>query len=142
MPIAATTSVLQAQIKNALSLKQAATPDLVGTIIASALAGIAPSGLFPAGFMLVPLVPAGYAVTQSMISLAFNLKPGANKTVDSKMFSLGIAALCPIVPPIGLTLLEVQLSNSMDLKQAATPDLVATLMANAIISYFMSGGVV
>lgn len=142
MPIAGTTSALQSQFKSGLTLDLAADPDLVATSLSSAIAAIAPSGLFPAGAVMVPLVPAGLSATQSLFKNALTLDIAADPDLTATVLASGVSVLCPMVPPAGMSLLQSQFKNALTLDVAADPDLVATSMASAVISYFSAGGVV
>ena len=142
MPIPAAFPMLQSQIANAFNLQQAASADLVSTIITSALASAAPMGLFPVGVAMIPLIPAGFSATQSQIKNAFNLQQAANNQLNAQVMALGIAALVPMVPPSGLQLLQSQIATALNLDRAANNQLIAIQIANAIISYYLSGMVI
>ena len=141
MPIAATFPALKAQIKNALVLDRAATPDSKAVTIAAAIASVAPSGFFPPS-PPVPLVPTGVSGAQSQTKNAVNLQQSASPEQLAKTMTAAIMIICPTVPPAGQALLELQLTNAHKMDVAATPDTVATIMASAIITYFSTGGVV
>jgi hypothetical protein len=144
MPIAAGLNPLQVQLKNALMLKQSANNNLVATTIATAVATIAPMGIFPAGALQIPLAPAGYEVTKASLVNSFGLKQSANNDITSQLMASAFSMLCPIVPPIGLTTLQMLIKNALSLKQAANTfcDTVSFSIAQAIITYFMTGGVI
>ena len=71
----------QAQLKNAFSLKFAATPDLVATIMAAGIAALCP---------MVP--PAGITALQSQIKNAFSLKQAATPDLVATMITTAIIA--------------------------------------------------
>jgi len=142
MPIPAIFSPLQAQISNAFNLQQASNPQLVATVITTALTSLVSMGLFPVGVSMIPLIPAGAAATQSQIANAFNLQQASGNQIDAQLIALAISVLVPMVPPIGLTLLQNQIANALNLQQAATPQLIATMISTAIINYYLSGMVI
>jgi hypothetical protein len=142
MPISAGLPILQAQLKSIASMGVAATPQLIATMLSSALAAIAPMGLLAAGPAMIPLVPAGITGTQSMLNSAYNTGTGGKSTVTSQMIAAAVSILCPMVPPTGITLLQTLLSNVDSLGVAGTPDLTAQLQASAIITYFTTGLVI
>ncbi len=141
MPIAAGLPVLQSQFISALSLKQGAQVQSTSAIMASAIASIAPMGLFPVVPIPVPLVPAGVSAGMSMIQNAMSLKQGAQVSIVSKMIANGISLIAPTAPPAGLSLLGQQIESAMSLKQGAQIQSTASLLASAIITYYSSGGV-
>ena len=142
MPIAGALAPLQSQLKSAITLDIAAEPEAVATLIASSIASIAPTGMFPAGAAMIPLAPAGLAATQSQIKNALTLDVAAEPETVAQLMAAGIAALCPIVPPSGLAPLQTQIKSAITLDIAAEPDTVAQMLSSAIISYFTAGGVV
>lgn len=142
MPIAASTPALAAQISNAFSLGTVANQTAVALIITSAIASIAPSGLFPLGTILTPLIPAGFSACQNQIENSLNLGIAANPTLVGQIMGLAISVLCPIVPPIGLIALQNQLKNALNLQQTANPQTVGNALASAIITYYTSSGVI
>ena len=142
MPIAATQSALQAQIKNAFSLDKAASPDLKATTITSAIASVAPSGLYPPSPTPAPLIPSGFSACQSLMKNAFSLDKAASPDLVGKMFAQAVSLLVPTVPPAGQSLLAMQTKQAFSLDKAASPDLVATSLSGAIIAYYSMAGVV
>jgi hypothetical protein len=72
-------SACQSMLKNAFSLQQAATPDLVGQIFASAIA------------LLVPNVPpVGQSLLATQVSSAFNLQQAATPDLVGMMLATAI----------------------------------------------------
>lgn len=142
MPIAAALPLLQTQIQNALNLGPAAQVPTVATIIASAVASAAPTGLFPPAPTPVPLVPAGLAAGQAQIQSALNLGPAAQQPVVAQLIALGVSLIAPAAPPAGLTLLKTQIENALNLSSAAQVPTVATIIASAIVQYYLAGGVI
>lgn len=142
MPIAATTTLLSTQIKMALNMGPAAMQDTVSQIINTAIASIAPSGLFPAGPAMIPLVPAGVAMAINQTSMALKMDVAATQDSVSGIIATAISMACPMVPPVGLSILQSQIKMALSMDVAATQDSVSNIIANAIISYYMMGGVV
>jgi hypothetical protein len=142
MPIAASLLALQSLIANAFNLGRAASPSNKASAITNAIASIAPTGLFPAGPVLIPLPAVGAAATQTILTQAFSLNRAAYPDAVAKMCAIGIAALCPIVPPIGLVILEIQLSQAFSLDRSANVQTVGMVFAQAVINYYLSSGVI
>jgi len=142
MPIAATMSALQSLLQNVFNSGIAGKPELSSLTYANAIASIAPSGLFPAGSAMIPLVPAGFSACQSLLQNAFNSGLAGTPDLTSVLVATAISVLCPMVPPSGLSTLQSLLQNVYASDVAGTPDLTSMMEANAIISYFMSCGVI
>lgn len=140
MPIAATLPILQSQITSALSNNKGAQAPIVAVQIASTIASIAPSGIFPP-FPPMPLIPAGLPAGLSMIQNAFALQQGANKKVVAQMVAVGISLIAPTAPPVGLFNLQQQIESAFSLDKGAQIQVVAMLIASAIITYYTMGGV-
>ena len=144
MPLAGTYSALKAGISNAFNLQNAATPDLKATVLTNAIAGAVPSGIYPplAPPSGAPLIPSGFAATQSQLKNAFSLDLAATPDTVSQAMAIAIVSLVPVVPPVGQIALQYQIKNALSLDKAATPDAVAEIIATAIISYYTAGGVI
>jgi hypothetical protein len=144
MPLAGTFLALKTGISNAFNLQNAATPDLKATVLTNAIAAVVPSGIYiplapPSG---APLVPSGFAATQTQFKNAFSLNTAATPDTVSQGMASAIAALVPTIPPVGQLALQTQIKNALTLNLAATPDSVATIIATAIISYYTAAGVI
>lgn len=141
MPIAAGLPILQSQLNTALNMGPAAQQATVATIIASAVAMVAPMGFFPPAPIPIPLIPAGMAAGQSMISNALNMGPAAEQSTVAQMIATGISLIAPIAPPAGMSTLKSQIESALKMGQAAQIPTVATMIAVAIPTYYMTGGV-
>ena len=144
MPLAATFEALKTGIANAFNLQNAATPDLKALTLTSAIASIVPSGIHPPTFPASPppLVPAGFAATQSQLKNAFSLDMAATPDTVSLSMANAIATLVPMVPPVGIVALQAQIKNALILDMAASPNAVGSIIATAIISYYTAGGAI
>lgn len=142
MPIAAGLPILQSQITSALNMGPAAQQATVATMIASAVAMVAPMGFFPPAPVPIPLIPAGMAAGQSMILNALNMGPAAQQGTVAQMMATGISLIAPTAPPAGMSLLKSQIESALKMGQAAQIPMVATQIAVAISSYFPMGGVI
>jgi hypothetical protein len=142
VPLAATFPALKSQIQNAFSLDKAATPALKALVITTAIASVAPSGLYPPSPSPAPLIPSGFNACQTQLENSFRLDRAATPETVGKSFAMGVSLLVPTVPSTGLILLENQIANAFNFQQAATPEIVAIAIANAIITYYSSAGVV
>jgi len=142
MPLAATLQGLKAQLSSAFNMQQAGNPDTVSLTITSAIAAVAPSGLFPPGPTPIPLVPGGFSATQAQIKNALSLGPAATPDSVAQIMAAGISVLCPTVLPTGLPALIAQLKNAFSLDVAGNPDTLAGVFAAAVISYYTACGVV
>jgi len=142
MPIAAAMTPMKELIKLSLTLKQAANNDTISQILTNALASTVTMGIFPPS-PPTPLVPAGIAATQSLLSsLAFNMKVAANNSGIAAAMSNAISILCPAVPPSGITVLKTLIENTvLNLSIAADNEVIATNLANAIVTYYTACGV-
>ena len=140
MPIAATLSGMQAQIKNAFSLDIAASKDLKSTLITTAIASCAPSGVMAMGAAMIPLAPGGFSGTQTLVKNSCSMDVAANKDLLSTMMASAISVLCPIAPPAAFSALQAQLKQAYSLQLGSSPDLIATMIASAVISYYTGGG--
>jgi hypothetical protein len=141
MPIAATLPALQVQIADAFRLDRAATPDTKALAITSAVASIAPSGLYPPSPTPAPLIPSGFSACQAQLKNAFSLDRAATPETVGKAFAIAISILVPTVPATGQSLLGIQIADAFNLGRNATPDIVGSLVASAIITYYSSAGV-
>lgn len=142
MPVAAGLPILQSQITNALNMGPAAQQATVATIIASAVASVAPMGFFPPAPVPIPLIPAGMAAGQSMILNGLSMGPAAQQSTVAQMMATGISLIAPTAPPAGMSLLKSQIEGALSMGPAAQQATVATIIATAIASYFPMGGVV
>lgn len=142
MPIAAGLIPLKSQIENAFKLQRAASEDLVATLISSAIASVAPMGLFPMGVTMVPLIPSGMTAGKSQIATAFKMQRAAKEALVALQMASGISVICPMVPPAGLIALKSQIENAFKMQRAANEGLVAQQIAQGIITYYQSGGVI
>lgn len=140
MPIAAMLPALQSQLVSALSNDKGAMQPIVAMQIGSAIASIAPSGIFPP-FPPMPLVPAGVAGGISMIQNAMSMQQGATKKTVAQMIGVGVSMIAPMAPPVGLSVLQQQIESAFSLDKGAQKQAVATLIASAIITYYTMGGV-
>jgi hypothetical protein len=142
MPISASQEVMKALIKNALTLKTSANNETIALLLTSAVASVAPTGLFPMGATMVPLAPTGFDATKSMIKAALSLKQTANNDTIAQMMASGYSVLCPLVPPAAIALLQISLTGALNLRQSADNDRIASQMAASIINYYLACGVV
>lgn len=142
MPIAASFPILNSQITNAFNLGPAAKPDLVAQMITSAVASAVPLGYLPAAPSPIPLAPVGFSNCNSIIKNAFNMGPAANIMTTSSMMAQGISVLAPLAPPTGLPALQSQIVNAFSLGLAAQPNIVALMISQAIIQYYLAGGII
>jgi len=142
MPISASFSSLKSQLSLIYNLKESGKPDAIANIFAGALSSAVPLGLYPPGPSPKPLIPSGFSSTFNLIKQAHSLDIPADPDKCSKLIALGISQLVSDVPPIGLKKLESDIKTSIDLKEAATSDLIATLLATGIINYYLAAGVI
>jgi len=85
---------------------------------------------------------ATFNAMKTQIANAFNLQQAATPTLKAKIFTAALASAVPsgiFLPmqgaplvPAGIAAMEAQAKNAFDLQQAATPDLVAQVLAAAI----------
>jgi hypothetical protein len=111
-------------------------------MITSAIASIAPMGLFPAGAVLIPLIPAGFSACQALLKSAFSLGIGGTPSITAQGVASAIAVLVPMVPPLGLSLLQTLLESAFRMGVAGTSSVTSQMIASAIITYYMTGGVI
>lgn len=142
MPIAAALTSLKSQIAQVHNLKQSGNADTIAGIYVAALVAAAPQGLFPPGPSPVPLVPSGASALQNSVKQAHSLDIAADPAKCAQLIALGISQLVPNVPPVGLSKLQKDIENSLNLKEASSPDLIGTLQATAIVNYYLAAGVI
>ena len=142
MPIAPINVPLKNAIKAALNLEVAGNPDLTSTIIISTLAGLVPMGLFPPAPSPLPLIPSGVSIAQNGIKGALSLEVAGNPDLTSLQMASAIQALVPNIPPVGFSILQNAIKSALSLEVAGNPDLQAEIIANAIVGYYTSGGVI
>ena len=142
MPITATLSALTTQLQTVFNAGISGTPNSNAIAISSAIASIVPSGLFPAGITMIPVVPAGVSACQAILSSAFNMGASGTPSSVAQMMASAIAALAPMVPSIGLSTLKTMLENIANMGLSSAPSATSQMMAAAIIAYYLSGGVV
>lgn len=140
MPIAASLSILQTQIKSAMSMRQAAQTSISAQLVSGGVAMIVPTGILPL-VPPVPLVPIGLSAGSALISQGLSMSSAATAKVSAQMIASGVSMIAPLAPPAGLSLLTSQLESAFSMKQAATTDMVSQLIAMAIISYYTAGGI-
>lgn len=140
MPIAASFSSLNSQIEQALSMGQGAQISVVATQFASAVSGAVPSGQWPPPFY-PPLAPSGFSASQSLFEQALSMDVAANPATTAQLFAQAVSVMAPIVPPSGLATLATQIEQAFNMGPAAQEPLVAIIITQAIITYFLSGGV-
>lgn len=140
MPIMAAQPILQTQILMILSKGKGAKQGDFASQFTNALSAVVPMGLFPAGIIPIPLVPAGRAACEKMIRQALSMDNAANPDVVSMLFATGISLLAPIVPPAGLMSLKSQIKTALSMKIASNQQTVASILSLAIPMYYMSGG--
>lgn len=141
MPIAAGQSVLQSQIKAALSMGKAANQTAVIGIIIAGLSSIIPMGLIPTAPSPIPLIPAGISGTQFTMNAAINIGPAAAISTTAAMWAAAISTAAPMAPPAGLSALQSQIESAMSMGKAANIDTTAQLISAAIIQYYITGGI-
>jgi hypothetical protein len=141
MPIAAGQSVLQSQIKAALSMDKAANQSAVIGMIIAGLSSVIPMGLVPTAPSPTPLAPAGISGTQSTMNAAINMGPAATIDTTAAMWASAISIAAPMAPPAGMSALQSQIKNAMSMDKAANIDTTAQLIALAIIQYYLAGGI-
>lgn len=142
MPIAAGQSILQSQIKSALSLDVAAQPQTFVAIVIAALSSVIPMGLLPSAPSPIPLTPAGISAAQSNMDTALNLGPAAQIDTTAALIALAVSLAAPLAPPAGLSNLQSQIANALSMQQAANIDMTAQLIALSIIQYYTMGGII
>lgn len=142
MPIMAAQPILQSQILTILSKGKSANQGDFASQFTNALSTVVPMGLFPAGIILIPLIPTGRSACENMIRQSLSLENAANQEVVSMLFATGISLLVPMVPPSGLMGLKSQIKNALSMKVASRQQLVALILSLAIPVYYMSGGVI
>lgn len=144
MPIAAAQSVIESQIKAALSLDKGANIDATATIIAAGIASGVPMGLFPTAPtppFPIPLSPTGLSATQNGIKAALSLDKGANIDTTAQLIAQAISLMAPIVPPAGLSGLISQIKNALSLDKGANSDTFAKLVSVGVVAYYQAAGV-
>lgn len=142
MPIATMQPLLKTQIESAFNMGKAAQSDVVAIQIANAVASAVPSGLLPAAPSPIPLTPSGLGAAIPMIQNAYKMGKAAQPETVALQLANAISVIAPLCPPTGLSLLQTQLKNAFKLGKAAQPSTVATLMSQAIIQYYLSGGII
>lgn len=141
MPISAGQSLLQTQIKNALSLEAGAQIATTASTLAAAVAGVVPMGFFPVAPTPTPLAPGGLSAGQSLFQTALSLGPGASIATTAQMFATAVSLIAPTAPPAGLSSLQSQIESSLNMGEGANIDSIAAQISTAIVQYYVSGGV-
>lgn len=140
MPISAATAPLKSQISTALKMQRSASPATIATMIAGAIAGVAPMGLMPMGITAIPLIPSGLSATKSQIQNALKMERAAKPNMIAQVLSIAISTLCPIVPPAGISVCKSQITSAFKMDRAAKPDAIAQILSQAAVTYFQAGG--
>jgi len=141
MPIAAAMSPLKSQISSALKMDRSASPATIATMIAGAIAGVAPMGFMNMGITAVPLIPSGLSACKSQIQNALKMERSAKPNMIAQVLAIAISTLCPIVPPSGISICKSQISSAFKMERSATPNAIAGTISQAVITYFQAGGV-
>lgn len=140
MPISAAQTIFESAIAQALE-KEGGSPAKTAGLIASGLSSGIPMGMFIACISPFPLPPAGVALATALITAAFNLGSNADPQKVATLFSVGISLACPMVPPAGMSSLKSSVQSALEEKDS-TPQQTAKKIAQAIVSYYSSSGVV
>ena len=142
MPITAMTSALSSQLESTFNADVSGTPNSNAALIAATIASVVPSGLFPAGVTMIPVVPAGVSACQAILNSAFNMGVSGTPSSTAQMMASAIAALAPMIPPTGMSILKSILENIANMGLSGTPSSTAQMMASAIIAYYSAGMVI
>lgn len=141
MGISGGKSILKTACVKALGLK-GASAKRSSTIIAGALAAVLPMGKYTATPYPFPLPPSGIPATKSLFKKSLSLGKGAKPDKVAKVLAAGVAVACPIVPPSGKSALETAVKKALSDTKGATPKKIGKKIADAIIKYYQSSGVV
>lgn len=141
MPISAGQSILQSQIKSALSLEKGAQIPTTASALSAAIAGIVPVGIFPTAPTPKPLTPDGVSAGQAMFSSALSLGAGATISATAQMFATAVSLIAPAAPPAGISSLQSQFESALSMEKGADIEAIAAQMATAIVQYYVVGGV-
>jgi len=141
MPIAAGIAIMTPMLNDALSQKEKAKPKIIAKKISEAVAAACVLGFLPVGAITIPLIPAGITMGASLIEQAFSF-PLPIPDVIALIIAAGIAVIAPICPPSGISGLQSSLKEVMNMGPKATPDQMAFKMAQAIVTYYQSGGII
>lgn len=141
MPITAGRSLLNNQIKSALSKGKSADINTTSQEITNAIASVVGMGIFPTSPSPLPLKALGKSAAKSLIKNALNMGRGANINTTAQMIATAISLIAPIVPPKGFSALKTALKNALSAGKGATIKNTANQFSAAIINYFSSGGV-
>jgi hypothetical protein len=140
MPITAGLSPLQSLINASQNTGVAGSPSLSALQLTSAIASIAPMGIMMLGPTPTPLVPAAFGAMQQMLLASYQSGVSGAPSVSSQQIATAISVLVPLVPPIGISILQSMISSMDNIGIAGNSSLTAQLLASAIIIYFTSGG--
>lgn len=142
MPISAGYGLLRTQLVSCHSMKPASTVDVVTRLEVLAVASIVPMGLKPHYPSPIPLVPSGISPAMSMLKTAGSMGSTADVNKSAKLTATAVSVIAPLCPSFGKTTLETQLKSAWSMKNSATIDIVSTLEANAVITYYLAGGII
>ena len=141
MPISASLPILIPMLTDAFSQKEKAKPEIIARKISEAVSAACLMGVLPMGIVMIPLIPAGKSMAATIMEQAFSF-PLPIPDVIALLLAAGIAVVSPICPPMGLSGLQSSLKEVLNLGQNSTPEQMAIKTAQAIITYYSSGGVI
>lgn len=141
MPIAAALPIMIPMLREAYSLKEKAKPKLIAKKLTDAIATGCVLGMLPAGPAMIPLIPVGKTIAATIIEQAFSF-PLPIPDVIALMLAAGIALVSPMCPPSGLSSLQSSMKEVLNLGPNATPDQMAMKTAQAVITYYQTGGII
>jgi hypothetical protein len=141
MPIAASLPIMIPMLQDAYSQKEKAKPDVIAKKISDAIAAACLMGFLPVGPAMIPLIPAGASIGAMLIAQGFSF-PIPVPDVIALIIAAGIAVIAPMCPPSGLSSLQSSLKEVMNLGSSATPIQMATKTAQAVVTYYQSGGII
>ena len=138
--ITAGLSPLQSLINASQNTGVAGNPSLNALQLTSAVASVAPMGIMMIGPTPTPLVPAAFAAMQQMLLASYQSGVPGSPPVSSLQIATAISVLVPLIPPIGISILQSLISSMDNMGIAGNSNLTAQMLASAIITYFTSGG--
>lgn len=139
MPIATQMMSLKSGYANIMKLKVTGNASMVGLLWAQTMAAAAPSGIQMIGGVPTPVVPGAFPVCKTAVETVYKTGSGGTISACAQSIASGMAALCPTVPPTGLSLLIQQVQSAINLQVTSTPDTFGAAMASATLAYFTAG---
>lgn len=140
MSIAAAQFPLQSLINALQNSGIGGNPSLNALQLTSAVASVVPMGIIMLGPTPTPLVPAAFAAMQQMLLASYQSGVSGAIPVSSQQIANAISVLVPLIPPIGISILQSMISSMDNMGIVGNSSVTAQMLASAIITYFVSGG--